>query len=111
MSIFLDKERELRLDLTAMEKFHELTGVNIITDGFTKETLTPKNVKAFLWCGLYQDSPDLTLEDVGHLVTLANIDVVSDAIVAMTQDGESPLAESGPSASSTPTSQKKSSGR
>lgn len=100
-SIFLDKERELRLDLTALEKFHELTGINIITDGFTKEVLTPKNVKAFLWCGLYQNSPDLTLDDVGHLVTLANMNVVSDAIISL-QGGESPLSESGPSASSTP---------
>lgn len=100
-SIFLDKERELRLDLTALENFHELTGVNLVTDGFTKETLTPKNIKAFLWCGLSQDSPDLTLADVGRLVGLDNMNVVSDAILSLSQGGESPLPESGPSASST----------
>lgn len=109
MKINLDKERTLRFDLTAMEKFHELTGVNLIKEGFTEEHITPKNVKAFIWCGLYQDSPDLTLEDVGRLVTLDNMNVLADSITALAEGGDSPLSSTGLSASSTRTSRKKNS--
>ena len=101
--LFLDKERELCLDLNAIEKFWEKTGVNLLKGEGLKEAFSdPQKIKAFVWACL-KGSPELTLEEVGSLVTLKNMGAVTEAIVSLSQEIENPLADTGPSASSTQT--------
>lgn len=100
--IFLDKERELCLDLNAIEKFHKQTGINLLKGEGLKEAFSdplPSVVKAFVWACL---KDPLTLEEVGSLITIKNLGAVTDAIISLSQDIENPLSDTGPSASSIP---------
>jgi len=101
--VFLDKERELCLDLNAIEKFYKQTGINLLKGEGLKEAfsdLSPSVIKAFLWACL---KDPLTLEEAGSLVTLKNMGAVTEAIISLSQEIENPLSDTGPSASSTQT--------
>jgi hypothetical protein len=104
--IILDKERELCLDLNAIDKFYEKTGINLLKGEGLKEAFSdpkPQIIKAFVWACLIRESPELTLEDVGKLITLKNMGAVTEAIISLAQEVENPLSDIGPSASSTQT--------
>ena len=64
--IVLDKERELKFDLNALELVEEMTGVTL--DKAT-ENVSMKTLKVLLYSGLVHQDPDLTVDYVGSLVT------------------------------------------
>lgn len=76
-TIVLDKERELKYDLNALELVEELTGVTL--DKAT-EKVSMKTLKVLLYSGLVHQDPDLTVDYVGSLVTMENIKEVSEAL-------------------------------
>ena len=75
--VFLDKERELKFDLNALEMVEELTGKTL--DKAT-ESLNMKTLKALLYSGLIHEDKELTLDYVGALVTVENLKDVSKAL-------------------------------
>lgn len=73
--IFLDKERELRFDLNAMCRFEEVTGRNAL-EGLN--SLKASDLRALLWACL--NDAELTVEDVGRLITAANMDKIAEVL-------------------------------
>lgn len=78
VTINLDKERVLFYNLNALCALEEM-GVNIADLG---TAVKMSQVRAILWAGLKHEDADLTLEDVGELITMDNINEVSEAISA-----------------------------
>lgn len=102
--IFLDKERELRLTLGAMKRFHSLTGVNLMKETFKE--ITPEIIEAFIWSCLVGEDSSLTLEQVGEMIDFKKLNTMTEAIISLTsgKDDENPLSDIGHSADSIPVS-------
>jgi hypothetical protein len=89
ISIRLDRERQLRLDLWAgfqaeqeLAKLHNKRPdeVSILTD-FSNDRLSMTHVLVLVYAALKHEDPDLTLEAVGHLVQLNDLYRVRDKVV------------------------------
>lgn len=100
ITIQLDKERHLFLDLNAMVAFEEVTGKNLL-QGIAPEALSVKDFRALLWACLIHEDKELTLDDVGTMIHSGNMSELVSKLaqawdVAMPEPtGESdPLAES-----------------
>ena len=76
-TIVLDKERELKFDLNALELLEDMTGTTL--DKAT-ENLSMKMLKTLLYCGLVHQDKEITPDYVGSLVTMENIKDVSKAL-------------------------------
>lgn len=75
VKINLDKERTMRLDLNALETFEETAGKELKD---FKGSI--KDIKAMVWSSLMHEDAELTLDQVGKLVHLGNLDAVTSAI-------------------------------
>lgn len=75
--IFLDRERNLKFDLNALEIIEEMSGTTIDK---AVETMNMKTLKVLLYSGLVHEDADLTLEKVGSMVTFENLQEVSVAL-------------------------------
>lgn len=75
--IFLDRERNLKFDLNALEIIEEMSGTTIDK---AVETMNMKTLKVLLYSGLVHEDADLTLEKVGAMVTFENLQEVSVAL-------------------------------
>lgn len=75
--IVLDKERELKFDLNALELLEDMTGTTL--DKAT-ENLSMRMLKTLLYCGLVHQDKELTPDYVGSLVTMENLKDVSKAL-------------------------------
>ncbi|WP_026486808.1 hypothetical protein [Caldanaerobius polysaccharolyticus] len=77
--IQLDKERHLKFDLNAFAELEDLYGdINIAFEAMQKGSI--KAIRAMLWAGLVHEDKTLTLEQVGEMVHLGNINEVMSAI-------------------------------
>lgn len=77
--IQLDKERHLKFDLNAFAELEELYGdINTAFEAMQKRSI--KAIRAMLWCGLIHEDKSLTLEQVGEMVHLGNMNEVMNAI-------------------------------
>ena len=76
ISITLDRERNMRLDLNAMSTFEDLTGKSLFTigEGFQEA----KHIRALLYSALKSGGEDIKLEEVGELITLDNFAMVQE---------------------------------
>lgn len=70
ITITLDRERELRLDFNAMSEFENVTGLSLFTIG--EKMREARNLRAFLYATLKAAKNELTLEEVGSLMTMQN---------------------------------------
>lgn len=77
VKIFLDKERTLYYNLNALEKFEDLTGVSIDKIG---QSMSMKILKALVFCGLMFEDRKLTLDQVGDMIGMEDIQRVSEAL-------------------------------
>ena len=59
-------------DLNALIHFEEATGANIADMDWKQLGRDYKMQRALLWAGLLRNNPDITLEQVGALVDMAN---------------------------------------
>jgi hypothetical protein len=78
-TIRLDRERVLRLDLDAMDEAEQITGYNFLSGGLAGMNI--RTLRALVWASLRRDDPALTLERVGELVTIGNLDEVCEVVL------------------------------
>jgi len=83
VTIMLDKERHLLLDMNGMIAFQEVAGINLLNG---KEVIalfkdfTPKKMRAFLWACLTHEDDSLTIEQVGKFIHAGNMGEIADRI-------------------------------
>jgi hypothetical protein len=83
ISISLDKPRHLRFDINAMVTFEELTGLNLLKEGARRQIerdMSVSQFRAFLFACLVHEDKTLTLEQVGNLITIENMQEILDKI-------------------------------
>lgn len=66
VSLRLDRERTLLLNLNALCKAEEVTGMNLIVGEVIFTSL--RVMRALLWAGLLHEDPTLTIEEAGDLI-------------------------------------------
>lgn len=72
VSITLDRERQLKLDLNAMSEFEELTGKSLFTIG---EALgQARYIRAMLYACMKSAKEEITLDEVGELIDMDNFE-------------------------------------
>lgn len=103
VSITLDKERHLLMNLNAMVSFEDATGKNIM-QGIDPDSMTAKDFRALLWACLLHEDESLKIEDVGRMIHTENMGELSEKIAqaweVASPEGtgdKRPLAESPPS--------------
>lgn len=79
VKVMLDKERTLKFDLNAFAALEEEHGsVEAALDSLDKGSV--KALRAVLWAGLVHEDENLTAKDVGRLITLADLQRVTEAV-------------------------------
>ncbi|RJX18503.1 MAG: hypothetical protein C4570_06390 [Ammonifex sp.] len=79
VKVVLDKERTLKFDLNAFAALEEEQGsVEAALDALAKGSV--KALRAVLWSGLVHEDEALTVKDVGRLITLADLQRVTEAV-------------------------------
>lgn len=78
ISIMLDRERNLRLDLNAMAEFEDLTGKSLFTIGEALQEA--RNLRALLYVAMKSAGEEVTLNDVGNMIGLHNFALISETI-------------------------------
>jgi hypothetical protein len=78
VEIELDKVRQLRFTLNALELIEDNLGVPLAK--MAEIEMKIKNVKVILWAGLLDEDKDLTVEYVGGLVDLDNFEYVQEQL-------------------------------
>lgn len=81
ISITLDRERFLRLDLNAMARFEEITGKSLFTIG--EGLQEAKALRAVLFCCLKSGGEDLTIDQVGELIDIDNFTMISENLAEL----------------------------
>ena len=113
VSIKLDRERRLAYGFNALCAAEEVTGKNILSeDSFAMGNMSARDLRAFLWAGLIEDDPTVTLEDAGDFITdnFDNLEYISEKIgeaitLAMPESAQAesnPLPPKQPNASTSP---------
>ena len=91
--IHLDRPRKLSLDLNAMGDFEDLTGKDFLR---LVSLRSAKEIRALLYVCMKADDPLLTEEQVGALVHVGNIELISAALTNLMNDAAPPaLADGG----------------
>ena len=84
VTITLDKERRLKMDLNAMYAFEEATGKSLFNgktlESFQKE-FTARDLRALLWACLLHEEKTLTIEQVGTWVNMGNIKEITKQVM------------------------------
>lgn len=97
VTITLDRERSMLLDLNALAVLQQQCGINLFQSlggtadnettvrNFAERLLDPVLMRAVLWAALLRDDPTLTLEEVGTLCTdiVMVISKLTDLVAAM----------------------------
>ena len=81
ISITLDRERNLRLDLNAMAEFEDLTGKSLFTIGEALQEA--RNLRALLYVAMKSAGEEVTLNDVGNMIGLHNFALVNESITQL----------------------------
>jgi len=77
--IQLDKERHLKFDLNAFAELEDIYGdINTAFEAMQRGSI--KAIRAMLWAGLVHEDKSLTIEQVGEMVHLGNMNEVMSAI-------------------------------
>ena len=80
VSITLDKERHLLMNLNAMVAFEEATGKNIM-QGIDANSMTAKDFRALLWACLLHEDESLKIEDVGKMIHTGNMNELTEKML------------------------------
>jgi hypothetical protein len=79
IEIVLDKPRTLRFDLNAFAELEDSFGtIDEALGAMEKGSI--KALRAILWSGLIHEDENLTLRDVGSLITLADLPKLTEGI-------------------------------
>jgi hypothetical protein len=71
--IVLDKERHLKWTMGGMEKFQEVTGIDVLSGDADPASFTQKEIIPFLWACLLWEDRTLKLEDVKYMVDISKM--------------------------------------
>lgn len=100
ITVILDKERHLRLDINAMVAFERVTGKNLLR-GLDLDKFSAIDLRTLLWACLKREDKELTEEAVGDMIHAGNMPTVIEKLteaweIAMPESSESigPLVES-----------------
>lgn len=90
--INLDKPRKLVFDLNAMSAYEEVTGESVFD--LQSKTPTAKMFRALVWAALLSEDENITLKEVGKLITSENMTEIQrkmdQTIIDSTKTGEAP---------------------
>lgn len=75
--IELDKKRNLHYNLNSLELLEDLTGKSV---NELNAKLEMKTIKVLVYAGLVHEDKELTLDEVGEMIGLEDIERVSIAI-------------------------------
>lgn len=78
--INLDKERHLKYNLNALITAEKITGKKLAELGGEKGSFDLEFLRAMLYAGLIWEDKELTLEDVGDLIDMENLEYVTDRL-------------------------------
>lgn len=67
----LDKERHLKWTMGGMEKFQEITGIDVLSGEADPGKFTQKEIVPFMWACLLWEDRNLKLDDLKYMVTPA----------------------------------------
>jgi len=79
ISLTLDKERHLLMDLNAMVAFEDATGKNIM-QGLDADSMTARDFRALLWACLLHEDEALKIEDVGKMIHAGNMGELTEKV-------------------------------
>ena len=68
--IMLDKERHLKWTMGGMEKFQEVTGIDVLSGEADPSKFTQKEIVPFMWACLIWEDRALKLEDLKYMVDI-----------------------------------------
>lgn len=71
-----NKNYNLKFTLNSFVKFEDETGKSLF-DNKALESMTAKDLRALLWAAI---DADMTVDEVGDLITMENMDAVNEAI-------------------------------
>ncbi len=74
------KEYVILFSLNAMILFEEITGINMLNENIM-QSLDTKGLRAFLYCSLSDNHPELSIEDVGKMIHLGNAAEISKTLI------------------------------
>lgn len=74
------KQRQLLFDLNSLAELEDVYGGH--ADALREvQTGSFKAIRATLWAGLLHEDPDLTIKDVGAMISISGMETLSNAIV------------------------------
>ncbi|MCI6925560.1 hypothetical protein [Butyricicoccus porcorum] len=74
------KQRHLLFDLNALAELEDVYGGH--ADALKEvQTGSFRAIRATLWAGLLHEDPNLTIKDVGAMIAVDGMSIISDAIV------------------------------
>jgi hypothetical protein len=77
-TIHLDRPRTLVLDWNAYAEFEGVTGLSLLVDEITFDSMF--KIRAIVWAGLLHEDPDLTIQNVGTLLSNCDSRVLMNKI-------------------------------
>lgn len=80
ISVNLDKERHLKFNLNTFIIVEELTGKKLADLQGDNGGFDFKYLRALLYAGLKHEDKELTLEDVGELIDMDNMETVTSKL-------------------------------
>ena len=66
----LDKERHLKWTMGGMEKFQEVTGIDVLSGDADPGNFTQKEIVPFMWACLIWEDRALKLDDLKYMVDI-----------------------------------------
>ena len=78
VAIELDRHRKMLIDFNALASFEEVTGKSALREGIDSKSAV--DIRAFLWAALRHEDPGLTLDQVGAMIHLGNLEWAGEKI-------------------------------
>jgi hypothetical protein len=89
--VMLDIERVLRMDFNALAKAEEVTGKNML-NADTWRDMRATDYRALAWACMLDHYPDITIEQVGKLITPKKEPLISSALLTLyISEGAAPI--------------------
>ncbi|URZ16859.1 hypothetical protein [Clostridium felsineum] len=79
--INLDKERHLKFNLNSFRKLEALTGYKITQMSELMQEMSAELITQLLYVGLMHEDKELTMDAVGELVDMDNLDYVANCLM------------------------------
>lgn len=82
ITLDLDRPRVFRFDFNAAVDLEEITGHSFMEIAASMEAGIPRmsDVRAFLYCGLKANDPELTLEGTGAIIGLGDLNKLGEIL-------------------------------